>query len=120
MKRKLYYLFVVFYYHITLGQDTLLVRQDTFPSSIQTEYLTNSIKFTPIIRPLVPILGGRQAYYTYLWDFGDGLFSTQESPEHQYENSGEYDVSLYTVNNDDSGPRAKKPNTKGKVDTKLP
>lgn len=119
MKRKLYYLFVAFYCHIALGQDTLLVRQDTFPSSIQTEYLANSIKFTPIIRPLVPIPGGRQAYYTYLWDFGDGQFSTQESPEHQYGESGEYDVSLYIVNNYDNGPRPKKPKTKVKVESKL-
>lgn len=119
MKRKLYYLFVAFYCHIALGQDTLLVRQDTFPSSIQTEYLANSIKFTPLIRPLVPIPGGRQAYYTYLWDFGDGQFSTQESPEHQYEESGEYDVSLYIVNNYDNGPRPKKPKTKVKVESKL-
>ncbi|TYR32968.1 PKD domain-containing protein [Sphingobacterium phlebotomi] len=119
MKRKLYYLFVAFYCHVAFGQDSLLVRQDTFPSSIQTEYLTNSIKFTPVIRPLVPIPGGRQAYYTYLWDFGDGQFSTQESPEHQYEKSGEYDVSLYIVNNYDNGPRPKKPKTKVKVESKL-
>ncbi|RZF62736.1 PKD domain-containing protein [Sphingobacterium corticibacterium] len=119
MKRALYYLLVAFYSHIALGQDTLVVRQDTFPSSIQTEYLTNSVKFTPVIRPLVPIPGGRQAYYTYLWDFGDGQFSTQESPEHQYEEPGEYDVSLYIVNNYDNGPRPKKPKTKVKVESKL-
>lgn len=30
----------------------------------------------------------------YLWDFGDGEKSTSESPEHVYENSGRYLVSL--------------------------
>lgn len=31
---------------------------------------------------------------TYLWDFGDGQFSTQRDPEHMYEVEGVYDVSL--------------------------
>lgn len=119
MKRTLYYLFMVFCCHTAFGQDTLLVRQDTFPSAIHTEYLSDRIKFTPFIRPLVPIPGGRQAYYTYLWDFGDGQFSTAESPEHHYKEPGEYDVSLYIVNNYDNGPRPKKPKTKVKVDSKL-
>jgi len=93
--------------------------QDTFPSSIKTEFIGNKVKFTPVIRPLVPIPGGRQAYYTYLWDFGDGNFSTEATPEHQYADSGEFDISLYVVNNYDNGPRPRKPKTKVKVDSKL-
>lgn len=99
------------------AMDTLVVRLDTFPSSIETQLQDKKFKFKPVIRPLVPIPGGRQAYYTYLWDFGDGNFSTKESPEHQYTNPGEYDVSLYIVNNYDNGPRPKKPKTKVKVDS---
>lgn len=30
----------------------------------------------------------------YLWDFGDGFLSTQESPVHTYTSEGEYEVSL--------------------------
>jgi PKD repeat protein len=30
----------------------------------------------------------------WFWDFGDGSFSTDQNPVHQYENSGEYEVCL--------------------------
>ncbi|AZA79485.1 T9SS C-terminal target domain-containing protein [Chryseobacterium sp. G0186] len=33
---------------------------------------------------------------TYLWDFGDGTSSTQESPEHTYTAPGDYNVKLKT------------------------
>src|SRR5690554_6193291 len=74
--------------------DSLLVRQDTFPSAIEVVPMDRGYKFNPVIRPLIPIPGGRQAFYTYLWDFGDGQFSTEESPIHRYASPGEYDVSL--------------------------
>lgn len=99
--------------------DSLLQRVDTFPSSIETQVLEDRIIFTPHIRPLVPIPGGRQAYFTYLWDFGDGNFSTAESPEHQYENPGDYEVSLYVVHNYDNGPRPRKPKTRVRVDSNM-
>ena len=35
--------------------------------------------------------------YTWLWDFGDGDTSTEESPSHTYNCAGEYDVSLTRV-----------------------
>ncbi|NLR89699.1 S8 family serine peptidase [Flammeovirga agarivorans] len=37
----------------------------------------------------------------YLWDFGDGNTSTEPSPTHTYETTGEYEVELY-INNDPS------------------
>ena len=36
---------------------------------------------------------------SYLWNFGDGNTSTEESPLHQYLNEGTYTVSLITTNN---------------------
>lgn len=35
---------------------------------------------------------------TYLWDFGDGTTSTTKSPSHVYTKSGQYIVSLVTIN----------------------
>jgi PKD repeat protein len=40
--------------------------------------------------------------FTYLWDFGDGLISTQQNPIHVYADNGEYTVTL-TVTDDDGG-----------------
>lgn len=36
--------------------------------------------------------------YAYLWDFGDGTFSTEESPIHEYTYGGEFDVILTVTN----------------------
>lgn len=119
MRIFLLFCIILGYSGSAFGRDTLVVRLDTFPSTIRTQPLEKSFKFTPVVRPLVPIPGGRQAYFTYLWDFGDGNFSTSESPEHQYSKPGEYDVSLYIVNNYDNGPRPKKPKTKVRVDSNM-
>lgn len=119
MKRIVFVLLFLCCVCFASGRDTLVVRRDAFPSAIETQFLDKRIRFKPVIRPLVPIPGGRQAYYTYLWDFGDGHFSTLESPEHQYQKPGDYEVSLYVVNNYDNGPRPKKPKTKVSVDSKL-
>ena len=35
---------------------------------------------------------------TYEWDFGDGNFSADENPQHNYANSGQYDVRLIASN----------------------
>lgn len=37
---------------------------------------------------------------TWQWDFGDGVFSYQESPSHFYSQTGSYNVSLKAVNSD--------------------
>ncbi|HRZ48637.1 MAG TPA: C25 family cysteine peptidase, partial [Bacteroidales bacterium] len=35
---------------------------------------------------------------TWLWDFGDGNFSTLQNPQHQYQQNGFFDVKLITTN----------------------
>ncbi len=44
-------------------------------------------------------LSGGQEPLQYLWDFGDGTFSTEKDPTHRYAVEGSYDVIL-TVRND--------------------
>lgn len=39
---------------------------------------------------------------SFLWDFGDGTFSTEESPVHQYQENGIYTVKLTVANNNGS------------------
>lgn len=91
---------------------------DTFESKIELQELNGNIVFKSVLRPLVQVPGGRAPYYKYLWDFGDGHFSTLPEPTHQYAKAGEYEVSLYAVNNYDDGPKPKRP--KRKVKTNKP
>lgn len=98
--------------------DTALSPIDTFESKIHLQKINGILTFKPILRPLVQVPGGRAPYYNYLWDFGDGHFSTLAEPSHQYAKDGEYEVTLYAVNNYDDGPKPKRP--KRKVKTNKP
>lgn len=71
---------------------------EIYPSSERLE-------FEAFPRSLLPRVGGRAPYYSYLWDFGDGHFSFQKQPTHQYKKAGNYEARLYLVNNYDDGPR---------------
>ncbi|MEJ8842453.1 PKD domain-containing protein [Lacibacter sp. H375] len=71
----------------------------------------NKVSFKASLPPLTQIPGAPKPFYTYLWDFGDGHFSTEENPEHVYAKEGDYEAVLYAVNNYDDG---KKPGRKPK------
>jgi len=76
--------------------------------------------FSAALRPLQVIPGGRQPFYSYLWDFGDGHFSTEAEPRHAYAVPGDYTVQLYAVNNYDDGKRPPRPvKKKTKVDRSM-
>jgi len=90
---------------------------DTVEVKIDIQFLGNQATFQAELPKLTGIPGGRQPFYTYLWDFGDGHFSTEEAPKHQYGKPGDYEVILYTVNNYDNGPRPKRPTRKIRVDS---
>jgi hypothetical protein len=79
---------------------------DTSVSITQSE---NKVLFKARVPSLTPIPGAPKPFYTYLWDFGDGHFSTSENPEHVYAGPGNYEAFLYAVNNYDDG---KKPGRK--------
>lgn len=74
----------------------------------------NKFVFQAKLPPLQQIPGAPKPFYSYLWDFGDGHFSTEANPAHVYENPGTYEATLYAVNNYDDG---KKP---GKRTQKVP
>ena len=46
--------------------------------------------------------GDDESNVTYLWDFGDGLFSMSKSPSHFYSHNGTYTVDLTVYNSVDS------------------
>ena len=53
--------------------------------------------------PLLTIFSDSSMYTNpttnYLWNFGDGMVSTDQNPRHSYQNDGIYDVSLKVTNN---------------------
>src|SRR5699024_9542812 len=81
---------------------------DSIPVEIKVIKSGASAVFEAELPELKGVPGGRQPFYTYLWDFGDGHFSQKERPQHVYADSGNYTVNLYVVNNYDDGPRPKR------------
>lgn len=51
----------------------------------------------PVLTPITFVNESEKAE-TYLWDFGDGMTSTEKMPEHRYFNSGAYTVTLTATN----------------------
>ncbi len=81
---------------------------DSIPVEILATKMGDNTVFKAELPPLQGQIGGRQPFYSYLWDFGDGHFSLKESPTHNYAKLGDYTVNLYVVNNYDDGPRPKR------------
>jgi hypothetical protein len=81
------------------------VKQDTVKreSRIQPTGDDNKVKFSAITPPLQPIPGAPAAFYTFYWEFGDGTYSKETSPEHVYKKTGDHTVRLWTTNNYDNG-----------------
>lgn len=70
----------------------------------------NVVSFQPETPPLNQIAGAPKTYYSYFWEFGDGNYSTQKSPQHTYKKTGTYTSLLWATNNYDTGkPPATRP-----------
>jgi PKD repeat protein len=65
--------------HVTPKEDLILRSDFTYKKG-----LNNEVSFTDMSRNAI----------TYLWDFGDGETSTEESPKHIYAKQGNYTVKL--------------------------
>jgi hypothetical protein len=85
-----------------IGQTTAT---DSVKREAIIEYVTddNNVMFSAVTPQLVQIQGAPQAFYTYYWEFGDGHYSTDPKPKHNYKKEGEYKVQLWTTNNYDNG-----------------
>lgn len=74
----------------------------------------NQVSFKPETPPLIQIAGAPKANYSYLWELGDGNYSKDPNPKHNYKKAGEYKVNLTVTNNYDNG---KPPKTRPKTVT---
>lgn len=72
----------------------------------------NQVSFKPETPPLIQIAGAPKASYSYLWEMGDGNYSKDPNPKHNYKKPGEYKVNLTVTNNYDNG---KPPKTRPKT-----
>src|SRR5699024_8191318 len=80
----------------TAPNDSLVRR-----APISYHLLRDAVQFDAEMPSLRQIMGAPRAYYTYYWEFGDGNFSFEKSPKHQYEEAGDYTVRLWSTNNYD-------------------
>lgn len=87
--------------------------QDTVTRTASIVYTINGnqVSFNPETPELNQIAGAPKAFYTYYWEFGDGEYSFQKEPKHNYKNKGNYNVQLSVTNNYDDG---KPPTTRPK------
>lgn len=78
---------------------------DTIPAIINHTANDNAVKFGSELRPLRGVAGAPAPYYTYFWEFGDGSFSFEKEPQHNYRGTGTFNVRLFATNNYDDGKR---------------
>lgn len=122
MKKKLHILTVVigalvmqmFPVHSALAQDKLakdkpanmqVMAADTVSAIINYTEQGGQVKFSSVLRPLRPIAGAPEPFYTYFWEFGDGQFSFEKEPQHVYPDTSLYQVRLFATNSYDDGKR---------------
>lgn len=78
---------------------------------IKYEINGNTVNFIPETPALTQIAGAPKAFYTHFWEFGDGNYSRDVTPSHNYTKEGTYEVRLWATNNYDTG---KPPTTRPK------
>jgi len=79
--------------------------EDTVPAIVNYREENGVFRFSSVLRPLRPIAGAPEPFYTYFWEFGDGDFSFEKEPEHSYRDSLLHQVRLFATNSYDDGKR---------------
>ncbi len=105
---------LLFFFALFVAQIDVLKAQvhptDTVPAKINYQRDGDVVAFSSELRPLRPIAGAPEPFYTYFWEFGDGGFSFEKEPKHIYLNKGTFHPRLYATNNyDDGKPPPRRP-----------
>lgn len=111
LRTFLFIIFVCVFSTTVIGQTPV---QDTLTRTAPIFYdvMGNKVEFRPEMPPLNQVAGAPKAFYTYYWEFGDGNYSNNEKPKHNYKNNGEYTARLWSTNNYDNGkPPKSRPET---------
>jgi PKD repeat protein len=86
---------------------TVLSTQNNLPTADFT-YSPSSPSDSNVIQFTDKSTDSDGSIISWLWDFGDGDSSTGKNPNHQYVNSGSYEVKLTVKDNDDSASETTK------------
>jgi hypothetical protein len=76
----------------------------------------NKYTYTPQTPPQNQIAGAPTAYYDYYWEFGDGTYSFDPKPTHQYNRPGAYEAQLWATGKYDKGKSPKSRPKRNDVD----
>lgn len=115
--KKIHYLFLMLLTagFISCGEDDFPVPQaSTIDASFSFDAQETIINFTNETR-----LADGTTNVTYTWNFGDGTFSNEENPSHEYQSVGIFDVSLVVVSDDDIDSYEASVVVLGSVDVRL-
>jgi hypothetical protein len=110
--KKLYSFFFLFISLYSLAQTKVSKDTITRRATIGYDQKGNLVSFKPETPPLIQIAGAPKPYYSYFWEFGDGQYSKEATPNHVYKKKAQHKVLLQVTNNYDNG---KAPATRPKV-----
>lgn len=84
------------YVHTVCGTDSAMVNIDVLPAP------SAMFEHDPVICPDENVTFENQSseFITVFWDFGDGNYSTEVTPEHSYQEPGTYPVTMVITNAD--------------------
>ncbi len=102
---KIKYLFFVIFQTTIFSIFSQEILKDSLihTSNIIEKINANKVEFQAELSPLRQIAGAPKSFWTSFWEFGDGAYSFQENPKHQYKEEGDYTVRLAATNNYDDG-----------------
>ncbi|MCX2680339.1 PKD domain-containing protein [Galbibacter sp. EGI 63066] len=103
MNPKFILLLLGFCYMPIIAQQAQITDSLTRKATFEFDIEGNTIDFSPETPTLIQIAGAPKAFYSYYWEFGDGNFSREKNPQHNYEKQDEYQVRLWATNHYDNG-----------------
>lgn len=81
------------------------MKQDSIQRTAFIEFEQNQHQYVlrAVAPPLRQIAGAPKAFYSYFWEFGDGSYSFEKNPKHQFKHKKTHSIRLSLTNNYDDG-----------------
>ncbi len=92
------YSYYYYFYNWEVQEDDVTARRVPVTVTINTDTAIADFTYTTDTTGLVNFTNNSAYSNTYYWDFGDGNYSTDTNPSHNYATSGVYTVTLISSN----------------------